>query len=70
LPFDVLELALKAISDEKQDFCFVQIGANDGVMNGSLNPLIRKYGLRGCGAEGLENPHRSLPNRDVRVLNG
>src|SRR5215207_8561123 len=52
MPFDVFELALlKAISDETQDFYFVQIGANDGVMNDSLNPQIRKYGFRGCLVE-------------------
>jgi FkbM family methyltransferase len=74
MPFDVLELALlKAISDEKQDFYFVQVGANDGLMNGSLNPLIRKYGLRGCLVEPmpavfnmLKHNYRDQPQLDFR----
>jgi FkbM family methyltransferase len=74
MPFDVLELALlKAISHEKQDFYFVQVGANDGVMNDSLNPLIRKYGFRGCLVEPmpdvfniLQHNYRDQPQLDFR----
>jgi FkbM family methyltransferase len=74
MPFDVLELALlKAISDEKQDFYFVQVGANDGLMHVSLNPLIRKYGLRGCLVEPmpavfnmLKHNYRDQPQLEFR----
>jgi FkbM family methyltransferase len=74
MPFDVLELALlKVLSYEKQDFYFVQVGANDGVMNDSLKPLVRKYGLRGCLVEPipdvfnmLKHNYRDQPQLDFR----
>lgn len=52
LPFDVLEaLIFKELARLGDDFYFIQVGANDGVLNDFLNPLIRKYQLKGCLVE-------------------
>lgn len=54
MPFDVFELVLfRELDKFGSDFYFLQVGANDGVMNDSLNPLIRRYGLKGCLVEPL-----------------
>jgi FkbM family methyltransferase len=55
-PFDVLDIVIQAqLKKEGQHFYFLQIGANDGVLADSLNPLIRKYGLRGCLVEPMND---------------
>ncbi|MCI5138170.1 MAG: hypothetical protein D3922_07085, partial [Candidatus Electrothrix sp. AR1] len=60
-PFDVLELAVRVQLFEKEDdFYFVQIGANDGVLADTLNPLIRKYRLRGCLVEPMKDTFNDL----------
>jgi len=60
MPFNVFELALlKIIVDKGEQFYFVQIGANDGVIADSLNPLIRKYRLRGCLVEPMRDVFES-----------
>jgi FkbM family methyltransferase len=62
-PFNALELALQLqILKDGQNFYFVQIGANDGVLADSLNPLIRKYRLRGCLVEPMKDVFRELIN--------
>ena len=62
-PFDALELAVQfQLIKEKETFYFVQIGANDGVLADSLNPLIRKYGLHGCLVEPMKDVFRDLKN--------
>lgn len=73
MPFDVFELVLLKALREMDEFYFVQIGANDGVMHDSLNPLIRKYGLRGCLVEPmadvfevLQRNYRDQPQLDFR----
>jgi FkbM family methyltransferase len=55
LPFDVLRLAIIAELQRAgiENFYFVQIGANDGVLYDNLNPLIREFDLRGCLVEPL-----------------
>lgn len=48
-PIDALELAVRAeLFRAGESFYFVKIGASDGALVGSLNLLIRRYGLRGC----------------------
>jgi len=60
-PFDALELAVQTrLLKEQNAFYFVQIGANDGVLADSLNPLIRKYGLRGCLVEPMRDVFSDL----------
>lgn len=62
-PFDVLELVVQLqLFNEKDTFYFVQIGASDGSLAGSLNPLIRKYRLRGCLVEPMKEVFRDLMN--------
>ena len=62
-PFDVLDVVIQArLKKESQDFYFIQIGANDGVLADSLNPLIRKYGLRGCLVEPMKDFYKDLIN--------
>ncbi|MCI5118210.1 MAG: hypothetical protein D3913_09660, partial [Candidatus Electrothrix sp. LOE1_4_5] len=60
-PFDVLELAVRVqLFKKKDDFYFVQIGANDGVLADTLNPLIRKYRLHGCLVEPMKDVFNEL----------
>ena len=60
-PFDVLELAVRVQLVEKEDdFYFIQIGANDGVLADTLNPLIKKYQLRGCLVEPMKDTFNDL----------
>lgn len=71
MPFDILELGLAKILAERGDnFYFVQIGANDGVLNDFLNKLIRKYGLRGCMVEPMPDVYEALKHnyRDQHQL--
>ena len=71
MPFDILELAIVKLLSEKGDtFYFVQIGANDGVMNDFLNNLIRKYSLRGCLVEPMPDVYEDLKHnyRDQKQL--
>jgi len=71
MPFDVLELALlKGVAEEKQEFFFVQIGA-DKVMNGPFRRLIRQYDLQGCALEPITDVDSllaRLPDRHVSIL--
>lgn len=60
-PFDVIDMAIRLKMLERGgDFYFLQIGANDGVMHDTLNPLIRQYGLRGCLVEPMEDVFNDL----------
>ena len=46
-PFDALELVVQLqLCKEKETFYFVQIGANDGVLADSLDPLILRRATR------------------------
>jgi FkbM family methyltransferase len=75
-PFNALELALQLqILKEGEKFYFVQVGANDGVLADSLNPLIRKYRLRGCLVEPMKDVFHELidnysdqPQLDFRAV--
>lgn len=75
-PFDALELAVQLhLLKDAEAFYFVQIGANDGVLADSLNPLIRKYGLRGCLVEPMNDVFAELvenyadqPQLDFRAV--
>lgn len=61
MPFDVLELATAKLAAELGDnFYFVQIGANDGILNDFLRPLIQKYHLKGCLVEPMEDVYHLL----------
>jgi FkbM family methyltransferase len=46
-PINILELTIRSKLLESPEFSFVQIGANDGVMNDPLYPLVKKYRLKG-----------------------
>lgn len=59
-PFDVLELAIAAALRRRDDFYFVQVGANDGILYDLLNPLIRRYGLAGCLVEPMPDVFEQL----------
>lgn len=60
-PFDLLEMAIRPLLlERKEEFYFVQIGANDGILCDSLNPLIRKYRLRGCLVEPMKDVFSDL----------
>lgn len=60
-PFEVLDMAIQLqLTKDRDTFYFIQIGANDGVMSDSLNPLIRKYALCGCLVEPMEDVFEDL----------
>ena len=60
-PFDILDIAVQAqLVKEGPDFYFLQIGANDKVLADSLNPLIKKHGLRGCLVEPMYDFYQDL----------
>jgi len=75
-PFDALELAVRAeLSRAGESFYFMKVGANDGMLAGSLNLLIRKYGLRGClvgpdhaALSALEDQLSDQPRLDFRAV--
>jgi FkbM family methyltransferase len=50
-PIDLLELALTKASPERAGFCFIQIGANDGVTDDPLRRFVSKYHWRGILVE-------------------
>lgn len=60
-PFDLLDVVIQArLKTEGSAFYLIQIGANDGILADSLNPLIRKYGLRGCLVEPMKDFYEDL----------
>lgn len=61
VPFDVFEYVLfKTLQDAGDAFRFIQVGANDGVLNDNLAPLIRKYRMRGCLVEPMADVFQRL----------
>lgn len=61
LPFDVFEYVLfKTVTDAGPAFRFIQVGANDGVLNDNLAPLIRKYRIAGCLVEPMPDVFERL----------
>jgi FkbM family methyltransferase len=62
-PFDILDVVIQAqLRKEGAEFYFIQIGANDGVLADSLNPLIRRYSLQGCLVEPMKDFYEDLIN--------
>jgi FkbM family methyltransferase len=50
-PINLLELLLRTVRAERADFCFVQVGANDGVKDDPLRRFVSKYRWRGVLVE-------------------
>jgi FkbM family methyltransferase len=50
-PIDLLRLLLTGVPAERADFCFVQVGANDGVKDDPLRRFVTKYHWRGILVE-------------------
>ena len=52
LPFDLFEHVLvKVLHETGPSFRFIQVGANDYLMDGKFSSLIRKYKISGCLVE-------------------
>jgi FkbM family methyltransferase len=50
-PIDLLELVLTQSTGRREDFYFVQIGANDGITDDPIRPFVTKYHWRGLLVE-------------------
>lgn len=50
-PIDVLELLLKEVSADRTGFFFVQIGANDGLIDDPIRRFVTKYHWQGILVE-------------------
>ncbi len=62
-PIDLLPIIVENLFGKlKDDFYFIQIGANDGVRFDSLAPLIRRFGLVGCCVEPMADVFAKLVN--------
>ena len=60
-PFALLDVVIGDRSARRGDaFYFIQVGANDGILADSLNPLIRKHSLRGCLIEPMPDTFERL----------
>jgi FkbM family methyltransferase len=59
-PFDVLPFLVRARLAMNPSFFFVQIGANDGILDDPLRDLIRQHRLRGLLVEPLPDMFKRL----------
>jgi hypothetical protein len=76
-PFNVLELAvLRQLSEDKETFYFLKIGADDRALPDTLDQLRRKHSLRGsivpsdldCDSQSFDKFISTLPETKISLL--
>lgn len=71
---DILSLVVEILNRRKDNYSFLQIGANDGIRDDNLYGLIEKYDLRGIMVEPMPQAFSRLreryhDNNQIRLIN-